>query len=736
MSDGNGNFKSSLELISDSISIHAPLFNEVKVSIDPNDSIYQINLPNASFFLPLKKSESKAEKIVRRLQDKSFQKSEERSLNALRFIEGNIASDDIRKFKNMLNPYMILLGERINYFDREHYVLHHRRVESIEQKNSWNRKICIGEINSIGTKYHEDLYQEFNFDDFSPNQDFLKIAGRFYPNPIKGNFNKRYLYQIEEVVQLFNGDSLAIIKFYPSIFNKTDKLRGFLYINLSKNILMAWTLQSSSKVQSRFTVSSTFHQLDSYHFINELWFYKNLKIRSLAAGLEKHLYQRNELLSDEVPNWIYPEKILDLNQRCDIKESSSNDSAFSRDSIEINTERFYEKNVHLRKYYGKIDIGAKFLEGEIPIGKFNLDISKSIDFNEFEEFRTGLGISTNEKFNQNLFLNSYLGYGFRDERIKNGHGLKYYITESNFNFFQLDFRNDLMESGNMDILFEPEKMFKSENLRKYRLSIFDRERGLQAYLNFRLLKNLQIQPGIRYQQLMPTYNYSFNGNQLNNVSYTEYLFGVKLSPRSIYFSRGRTTKRLRQELPDIYLNYTHAQGYQDFNKYLVSVQYRKRILGFGETSIRVDYGFIDRSIPYHKLFVPRGGLRNFSVVFHNTFETMRYNEFLADRIFTIFYSHNFGAIYVPFIKHHPNLEMIHNLGRGALRNKAAHQGIDFREFDRLYMESGLFVNNVIPVQSLGQDAGLGAGFFYRYGTYQNARLSQNLVFKVSLSLGL
>lgn len=75
-----------------------------------------------------------------------------------------------------------------------------------------------------------------------------------------------------------------------------------------------------------------------------------------------------------------------------------------------------------------------------------------------------------------------------------------------------------------------------------------------------------------------------------------------------------------------------------------------------------------------------------------------------------------------------------NSGWGGLRNASDH-AIDFKTPDKIYLESGLIINNIIKIKYLNMFyINFGIGGFYRYGSYGLANSSDNLALKLAMSV--
>ena len=112
---------------------------------------------------------------------------------------------------------------------------------------------------------------------------------------------------------------------------------------------------------------------------------------------------------------------------------------------------------------------------------------------------------------------------------------------------------------------------------------------------------------------------------------------------------------------------------------------------------------------------------------------MRYNEFLADKFFAFFFSHDFGKIYLKNSNLHPNLIIVHNMGVGYLSNPQYHTGIAFRTMQKGYYESGFLLDHILVVNLAGLRTGIGTGLFMRYGPYATSNAYDNLVLKLALN---
>ncbi len=174
-------------------------------------------------------------------------------------------------------------------------------------------------------------------------------------------------------------------------------------------------------------------------------------------------------------------------------------------------------------------------------------------------------------------------------------------------------------------------------------------------------------------------------------------------------------------------NYNRIEAFVDITAY------KGRL---GQTDFRIAAGYIDKPLPYSLLFTGEGSKSYFPILINNTFQTMQPYEFLSDRYVNIFFTHNFGSLLLETPRFKPRFIIAHNTGWGTLRDASDH-GIDFSIKDKVYLESGLLINNIIRFKVFNlYYIGFGGGAFYRYGHYGYDNVFDNLALKATLTVAL
>ncbi len=739
MSDGQGNFKIQSSKKVDSLVFKAPFHRTLNYKVISDSIDLDIRLVPFSIFLPIVKSQGEAEfhlldwQANNTFHDMNNLRNTSYKINRV----NSIKSSDVRKFKSNFNSYLSLIGKRLVSYDRDHYLLYTEGNEQVEYKNEHSYERNIQSMQSIGIDNPLELSDGKLLYELALNDDYWRIGSRFFSSPLKGNFQKRYNYQIVDTFQTEEGE-LLLIAFHPKLNKKTGKVRGFIYYHPKSKFIKAIWAESAIETKSRIIICAEFENRNGIHVYKSTNLSQNLtEIQSYSTLLK--LQDKTSYYDYIEDSGISKRHYDELVMEWEPKEYSK-DIVDKNDSLIANTVVFYQRNYDLKNIYSGLTFGKKLFDGHIPFGKFQMDIQRFISFNNHEGLRLGAGLSTSETFRQKDISEAYFAYGFKDERFKFGLSQLFFTDKKYWNFIRLHLSRDVYESGNVQFEQQEKFIFPSERLRRFGISVMDNASILGIESNIKIVKYLQGRFGFTLMDLAPTYDYTFQTRNQNSFQYNDLTIGFRFAFGEERIRLGRTHIIKSQNYPVVFFKWTNNNRNTgsdfNFNRYDLRINFQRHILGFGKSSFQINAGVIDKSIPYHRLYGAMGGLRNFSVMFHNTFETMTFNEFLSDRYISIFYSHNFGPLFFSFLNHFPSLEMQHNFGIGNLSNPPDHSQINFKIMNQGFMESGLFMNDILLFNLSGLKTGLGMGFFYRYGAYQNPDFIDNFVAKVSINLDL
>jgi hypothetical protein len=159
---------------------------------------------------------------------------------------------------------------------------------------------------------------------------------------------------------------------------------------------------------------------------------------------------------------------------------------------------------------------------------------------------------------------------------------------------------------------------------------------------------------------------------------------------------------------------------------MIEKTFKVRLLG--DLSLRLMGGVADAEAPMAFLYNLRGTYsRRFPVAGSNVFETMRPNEFLADRYVAFHLKHSFGKLLFEAKHFQPRPAIVSSVAFGALSHPENHAGLPFTPMEQGYYESGLLIENLLK----SGITSLGVGGFYRYGPHALPKQGDNFAVKVT-----
>ena len=171
------------------------------------------------------------------------------------------------------------------------------------------------------------------------------------------------------------------------------------------------------------------------------------------------------------------------------------------------------------------------------------------------------------------------------------------------------------------------------------------------------------------------------------------------------------------------------EGDREFWRVNAMVEKTFRIRLVGDLSVRAMGGLADDSAPYPFLFNMRGSYSTkLPIGTQNTFETMRPNEFLADRYATLHLRHSFGNLLYKGKKFRPVPIIVANAGWGALSHPERHRGYTFNAMDDGFYEAGLQIDALLR----SGISGFGVGAYYRFGPNSLPDAMDNLALKLTV----
>lgn len=620
-------------------------------------------------------------------------------------------------------------------------------VQFTKQNNRYENCIFASKMSGFsGTLMPQSFFMLFHHAISFYNNDIplfkMKMENKVesnYLSPLADDCLSAYNYHLDDAY--FDGrDSIFVISYFPKKNRKFNSLRGKLYISSNhyalKNVLAQPNTES--------LIDFKFRQ--DYSFIDGHWFPSTLDEEvgfSDFAKNNKYAVYPVYVISSVIDSVQFNLLGTTLNvENIYIDKNRFKKSETILDSIRPQPLTIREKNTYLlidsisKKMHveQKMNLIYSLLTGYLPIGVIDLNINKLYAYNKFEGGRIGLGLSTNDNLCRYFALGGYITYGIKDEKYKYGGNFDFIFSKNYDTKLRFSHCNDLKETG-QDQFFQ--QTFNSY-LRGYIISQMDKLKENSISFSFRLKQPLYISLGFSQRNLRPTYFYQYQGQIVNKYDADEFYIDLH------YGHKEEITEILARRMT-IYagnpvFNFTYRRGINllDHNSYLYSKI--EASLGFnlykgrvGQSTIYLKGGYIDKAVPYGLLFTGEGS--NIPFAIENSFQTMKPYEFLSDRYINLFYSHNFGRLLFESKYFKPQLELSQNCSVGALNHSEYHQGIMFKQKDKVYLEAGMTIKDIVRFSYLHfVHIGIGAGAFYRYGHYHNLQAADNVAIKAALTV--
>lgn len=647
------------------------------------------------------------------------------------------------KFKKIIREQHLFLTEKVSLFQYD---------------NPYLKETIIG-AKMAGFK--EPIYEllGFNLQSFSIYDKNYELFETKYESPISNIALKEYRYAIIDTTTLENR-SLTIIYFKNKISN--DGLEGLLYID-NENFAIA---KAVMRIRSVLDISGI-HEF-TYLPEENIWFpiQKNFKIvkgkskepTTILGGRIKFSAEDDEGVSKKTASdftYLSSEvRVFDikLNIPLKIKKSSvsievienanKRDDQFWKenrlDSLDTRSERTYvvlDSIGTKEKIEKRLKFGRKIINGYIPFGPFDFDLRYIISYNNFEGFRGGIGGITNDFFSKTVRIESYTGYGLKDETNKYNLGVAFRVGNFSNTWIGGVYTDDIREIASTSFAID-KRVFKLYDPRPINLSTFYNYRNWRGYIETKIIPKTESIWQLTHSSILPLFDYTFNylGKSYNAFNSSTAMVSLQWNPFSDYMQTPNGKIEFEKRYPRFTFQFTKSlpnflANDFDFGKIDTRIEYEKKYLNGQKSSILIQGGYVFGALPITHLYNAAPNnltkdkiLERFTITGKNSFETMYFNEFFSSEYALFQFKHGFKRFEI-IKKVKPSLVLVTRLAWGNLKYPERHIGFEYKTLDQGYFESGLEINQIYK--------GIGLTGFYRYGPNQLPRFEDNISVKFS-----
>ncbi len=581
---------------------------------------------------------------------------------------------------------------------------------------------------------------------FSFYENQFDLLGKTYLNPIAFGSTKRYLFVLEDTT-INQLDTTFTIFYRPKRGKNFNGMTGRLYINTN-----GYALEKVTASPYEDTTGTKVQIIQEYAFVNnKKWFPVKLstEIKMTSVSLTPKL--ADSYIQGKGSTYV--EKIEfnppGINARdFDNITISTKEDAGEIDSTSWRDMRKYELDKRDHRTYNMIDSLAteyKFdkklnlmkslMEGKIPMGYFNIDLARLLNFNLYEGYRFGLGLETSKKLMKPVVIGGYFGYGTRDMEWKYGAYSTVHFSRKKGIRLDLNYQQDLIERGGVQFIKESFSLQSSALYRNLFLLNMDKQRLAQATLSGYVRGNMRWVIGSNYQRVELTRNYAYvpSLDSITRFDQAEtYLeFHWNIGEKVMLLGDQRVAKGTKQ--PRIKLKYSNGwsgiySSMYNYQRLNLEVNQTIPIRGSGTFSWTVTAGKTFGDVPLTFQQVAIGTGRSWNLTVPSTFETALPSEFFHNEQAALFLRYQFNAFKTKAKWNEPQFGFHHAMGYGKAPRMNEHT-LAFSAMDKGFVESGIILNNVL----VSGTTGFGIACFTRYGYYASTDWKKNIVPKISLN---
>ena len=642
------------------------------------------------------------------------------------------------------------------------HVYQTEKVSTISIVKGKKKENIIG-LKMAGLKQpvYELLGQEFMPFDLSKKQ--LRILQFTFQNPFTREGSHKYKFEIIDTITTEKGKEIVVQFESKKNFFK-NPIKGSITVNLKTFSITKSTFLINSIInvktetvfdwfnngKSWFPISQSLlvtkgkgkHNID---FLGETIQFDNMTSSSKKYDYSNDLYVK---IDRDFTNYNFVEKPKKQHYQIHIDKSATktNPAFFNTiandtlDNRSQNTYQALDSLVTATKIEKKIYFGKKLINGQIPFGFIDVRARDIFKFNNYEGFRLGLGLSTNDRLSPYYKLFGYGAYGTKDGVFKSQLGSSFRLSKNTDTWVSGSFTDDITEFADLSLIAD-NKRFRLYDPRPFNISTFYNHQSYEFTYESKFLSKIETIFKINRSRINPLFGYTFvKQNETYKVyNLTLASLSFEWSPNSKFLQAPQEILEVEKGFPKVILQVSHAipnvlSDNIEFTKIDARIYQEKKHLSGQKTTFLLQAGISLGNTPLSHLYsVAPNNLDREAILSRITFanktsfETMYFNEFYSDRYSLFQLKHYFNKLQISkSIK--PTLILGSKVAFGDFSHPENHQGITFKTMNRGFYESGLELQNIFK--------GFGLSTYYRYGPYQLEKFDRNIAIKLSFTLNL
>lgn len=732
---------------------------EKKEMVAEKEGFYKIYLKNSGIELneaTVFSGPNPAMKIMNKVVDNSEKNNPEKncrfqytSYNKLIFtVEADSAKLAEKINSNSLNKDD---KETLEFMEKQHLFMMESVTEKKYESKNKNKEIIkaskISGINLPSFSLLSTQLQSFHF-----YHEEISLSEIKYIGPVSKTGLNHYRYELKDTF-LINLDTVYSITFFPKNENDNHSLKGLLQIHTDGYAIYSVISEPSIPQEKGFGIKVS----QQYKKVDQQWFPYELKSKLIPYEIQIEGFSlvglsfgkiEDVLINPKFSNKEFDEIELSVDKNIS-NISMENLQKYRVDSLtkkELETYRIVDSIGQAHHFDKKMLAFESLFNDYVPIKFIDWDITKFMNYNEYEGFRLGLALRTNHKISKHFSLGGYAAYGFTDKAWKYGTDLNFLLSKRKQIEFNFSVKQDVEVASTLSN-FEKQRYLLTQGYSSLFQNRFDSVLKYEARFSFRALRHFKISTfgNYQYREAFQDYHYILPLNE--NLSLLDPAYHLAEAGAEIkmaihekfietpfgYISKGT-------KWPTLIFRYTKGikgiyDSQYDYHRITLKSDYTYSSLRKGTFYFSLSAGIVTGHAPYHLLFNPTGTfkpIQKMTVFSMDGFETMKLNEFLADQFSSLHFRYRLPKPIINGKKFRPLISVTNSMIIGKFESSQNHQNLNFSQLNKIFTESGLVIDNLLKSGA----SGFGIGVFYRWGTYQLPTPKENIAVKISLSVAL
>lgn len=636
-------------------------------------------------------------------------------------------------------------NQMIRFFDEQYLFL----MESVTERlhippNLTRENVLANRVSGLSNPSFAMLATQLQSFTFYREQ--ITVGDKTYVNPLSKGSTKRYLFILSDTLYEPSGDTVFLIRFRPFKHTNFEGLKGEMYVSSD-----GYALRNINTEPHHHSATYSLRIQQEYEKVDGQWFPSALKtwivFDNIAAGSQPLTAWstssfRNITINASLKKADLGSVLLHI-EGGSMPENDTMWDSYRSQPLTAKEQRTYHVIDSIGQRSG-LDQIARLTEmvsnGYVPLWVFNVDLDRILDFNDYEGFRLGFGMHTNQKISKYFSVGGYAAYGFKDRDWKYGGKLRLMINREAEANITAQYIRDVRGSGWVWFPAQTDDWLSPATFQEFFTNRMDRINRIEITAGTRFLRSLyatMLTSQTRYNSFQPYYYREIMKDDtllVQNLTVGEVGIGLRFAPGERFVQTPISRVATRGKGPVIVASYRRAlsgflDGQFDYHRVDMQLQYTRKWKVVGKSTIFTMGGWVNRPLPYSLLYNAWASYDPFSISTPFAFETMRVNEFLSGRYIMAVGMHEFGKSIFGRGKFRPEPAISIKALIGQLEQQENHKEVAFKVPELGYYEAGIALNSIIKSSFLG----IGLGVYYRFGPYTLSRNIENLSVKFTLT---